>query len=113
MLCCWRFNAPVFTFPKGDTLKLPGTHMSEFNGPGGSSHGSRQTGSLQDECKESLLAVIQKQIIPRLLNVQQFFPFKSGRSLWTLWRASSLNFWNSHNIACAAMPFRPTALWMP
>lgn len=78
MLCCWRFNAPVFTFPKGDTLKLPGTHMSEFNGPGGSSHGSRQAGSLQDECKESLLAVIQKQIIPRLLNVQQFFPFKSG-----------------------------------
>ncbi len=47
--------------------------MSEFNGLGGQSKGFRRTSSLPEDCKESLLAVIEKQIIPRLLNVQQFF----------------------------------------
>lgn len=51
--------------------------MSEFSGSGNSSRGFQQTGGLQEDCKESLLAVIQKQIIPRLLHVQQFFPFKT------------------------------------
>jgi hypothetical protein len=47
--------------------------MSEFNGLGGPSTGFKQAQSLEEDCKESLLAVIEKQIIPRLLNVQQFF----------------------------------------
>lgn len=56
---------------------LLGTRMSEFNGLGGHSNGYKPTRSLEDDCKESLLAVIEKQIIPRLLNVQQFFTGKS------------------------------------
>mgnify|MGYP000184394843 CR=1 FL=1 len=47
--------------------------MSEFNGLGGQSHGFKQSRNMHEECKESLLAVIEQQIIPRLLNVQQFF----------------------------------------
>ena len=77
MLCRWRKVAPVFTFPKGDTLMLLGTRMSEFNGLGGQTQAFKQAGVLQDDCKESLMAVIEEQIIPRLLNVQQFFPTKS------------------------------------
>lgn len=77
MLCCWRIDAPVFTFPKGDTLVLQGTRMSEFNGLGGQSNGLKRANNLPEDCKESLLAVIEKQIIPRLLNVQQFFPAKA------------------------------------
>ena len=78
MLCRWRIVAPVFTFPKGDTLMLQGTRMSEFNGLGGQPQFFRAAGGLQDDCKESLMAVIEKQIIPRLLNVQQFFPAKAN-----------------------------------
>ncbi len=51
--------------------------MSEFNGLGGQSNGLKRTQNLPEDCKESLLAVIEKQIIPRLLNVQQFFPAKA------------------------------------
>ncbi len=47
--------------------------MSEFNGLGGQSNGYKSTPSLEDNCKDSLLAVIEQQIIPRLLNVQHFF----------------------------------------
>jgi len=32
----------------------------------------------QDDCKDSLQAVIKQQIIPRLLNVHQLFPAKPG-----------------------------------
>jgi MerR family transcriptional regulator, light-induced transcriptional regulator len=77
MLCCWRIDAPVFTFSKGDTHVLQGTRMSEFNGWGSPSQGVRRVQNLPEDCKESLLAVIEKQIIPRLLNVQQFFPAKA------------------------------------
>jgi len=48
--------------------------MSEFGGSGGQASGVKRTASLRDDCKDSLLAVIEEQIIPRLLNVQQFFP---------------------------------------
>ena len=47
--------------------------MSEFNGLGGQSRDFKPARNLEEDCKESLLAVIEKQIIPRLLNVQQFF----------------------------------------
>ena len=47
--------------------------MSEFNGLGGHSYGYKPPPSLGEECKESLLATLEKQIIPRLLNVQHFF----------------------------------------
>jgi methanogenic corrinoid protein MtbC1 len=73
MLCCWRNNAPVFTISNGDTHVLQGTFMSEFNGLGSPPDGLNRTRGLPDDCKESLLAVIEQQIIPRLLNVQQFF----------------------------------------
>jgi methylmalonyl-CoA mutase cobalamin-binding domain/chain len=76
MLCCWRINAPVFTFLKGDTLMLQGTLMSGFNNSGGQSHAYQPMASQQDDCKDSLLAVIEQQIIPRLLNVHQLFPAK-------------------------------------
>ncbi|MFM2036618.1 MAG: hypothetical protein RL459_1883 [Pseudomonadota bacterium] len=69
-LANWR---PGFYLLKGDTHLLQGTNMSEFNGLGGQSNGFKRTSSLPEECKESLLAVIEKQIIPRLLNVRQFF----------------------------------------
>ncbi|MFM1906977.1 MAG: hypothetical protein RLZZ591_654 [Pseudomonadota bacterium] len=48
--------------------------MSEFNGLRGQSSGITPMGKLQNDCKESLHSVIEEQIIPRLLNVQQFFP---------------------------------------
>jgi len=51
--------------------------MSEFNGLGGQSNGFKPAHSLDEDCKDSLLAVIEQQIIPRLLNVQQFFSGKS------------------------------------
>jgi methylmalonyl-CoA mutase cobalamin-binding domain/chain len=51
--------------------------MSEFNGLGSPSNGFKPAHSLDEDCKDSLLAVIEKQIIPRLLNVQQFFTGKS------------------------------------
>lgn len=47
--------------------------MSEFRASGGPISGFQQTGSLSTDCKETLSAVIEEQIIPRLLNVQQFF----------------------------------------
>lgn len=77
MQCRWRINAPVFTFPPGDTLVLQGTCMSEFGSLGGQANGMGRAESLRDECKDSLLAVIEEQIIPRLLNVQQFFTAKT------------------------------------
>ncbi len=67
---------PGFHLPQGDAHVLQGTHMSEFNGMGGQSNGFRPTRGLEEDCKESLLSVIEKQIIPRLLNVQQFFSAK-------------------------------------
>lgn len=51
--------------------------MSEFNGLGGQSNAYKPARMPEEDCKESLLAVIEKQIIPRLLNVQQFFAGKS------------------------------------
>jgi methylmalonyl-CoA mutase cobalamin-binding domain/chain len=51
--------------------------MSEFNAMGGQFHGVQHANGLQEECKTSLLAVIEQQIIPRLLNVQQFFPVRA------------------------------------
>lgn len=60
--------------PLGDASVLQGNCMSQFNALSGQSSGFRRTKSLQDDCKESLHAVIERQIIPRLLNVQQFFP---------------------------------------
>jgi len=47
--------------------------MSEFDGLGGQSSGVPQGRIQQEECKESLLSVIEEQIIPRLLNVQQYY----------------------------------------
>lgn len=47
--------------------------MSEFSASGGPSNGFKKTGSVLSDCKESLSAVIEEQIIPRLLNVQRFF----------------------------------------
>ena len=76
MLCRWRINAPVFTFEEGDTLMLQGTLMSGFNNSGGQSHAYQPLASQQDDCKDALLAVIEQQIIPRLLNVHQLFPGK-------------------------------------
>jgi len=61
----------------GDTLVLQGVRMSELNDLGGQSNGFNRNQNLPQDCKESLLAVIENQIIPRLLNVQQFFPSKA------------------------------------
>lgn len=55
--------------------------MSEFNDLGGPSNGLKRTHNLPEDCKESLLVVIEKQIIPRLLNVQQFFPAQAKKAL--------------------------------
>ena len=55
--------------------------MSEFNGVGGQSGGLRQLKSVQEDCKESLHEVIERQIIPRLLNVQQFFSGKAPQAV--------------------------------
>ncbi len=54
--------------------------MSEFSASGGQAGGVKRAASLRDDCKDSLLAVIEEQIIPRLLNVQQFFPGKATNS---------------------------------
>ena len=51
--------------------------MSQFNGMSGHSSGFTSKRTLEEDCKESILTVIEKQIIPRLLNVQQFFSVKS------------------------------------
>jgi methylmalonyl-CoA mutase cobalamin-binding domain/chain len=48
--------------------------MSEFSASGGQAGGVKRAASLREECKDSLLVVIEEQIIPRLLNVKQFFP---------------------------------------
>lgn len=48
--------------------------MSEFNGLGSPSNALKPQNNTLDDCKESLHVVIEQQIIPRLLNVQQFFP---------------------------------------
>jgi methylmalonyl-CoA mutase cobalamin-binding domain/chain len=77
MLCCWRTNAPVFTFIKGDTLMLQGTLMSGFKNSVGQPHLYLPGSSQLDDCKDSLQAVIKQQIIPRLLNVHQLFPAKA------------------------------------
>ena len=76
MLYRWRINAPVFTFPKGDTLMLQGTHMSGFNNSGRQPQSFRSVSGQQDDCKDALQSVIEQQIIPRLLNVHQLFPEK-------------------------------------
>lgn len=73
---------PSFYLFQGDTLVLQGMNMSEFNGLGGQSGGTPKGRGQQEECREALLGVIEQQIIPRLLNVQQFFPDASkDRSL--------------------------------
>lgn len=77
MQCRWRITAPVFTFPSGDTLVLRGTCMSEFGRLGVQVNGLARAESLRDDCKDSLLAVIGDQIIPRLLNVRQYFTAKA------------------------------------
>lgn len=51
--------------------------MSGFNNSAGQPHAYLPVGSLQEDCKDSLLAVIEQQIIPRLLNVHQLFPAKT------------------------------------
>lgn len=51
--------------------------MSQFNDMGGQSGAFTSKRTLEEDCKESILTVIEKQIIPRLLNVQQFFTVKS------------------------------------
>jgi methylmalonyl-CoA mutase cobalamin-binding domain/chain len=66
--------APVFAFTEGDTHKLQGTRMSGFNNSGERPPSAHAAGHPQEDCKESLLEVIEQQIIPRLLHVQQFFP---------------------------------------
>jgi methylmalonyl-CoA mutase cobalamin-binding domain/chain len=66
-------TAPVFTSLQVDTLALQGTLMSEFSGCSDDSKGVQRLANLRDDCKDSLLAVIDEQIIPRLLNVQKFF----------------------------------------
>lgn len=76
MLCRWRINAPVFAFPKGDTLMLQGMLMSGFNNSGRQPQAFRSASGQQDDCKDALQAVIEQQIIPRLLNVHQLFPAK-------------------------------------
>ncbi len=47
--------------------------MSESGGFSDDSKGANQGVNLRDYCKDSLLGVIEEQIIPRLLNVQRFF----------------------------------------
>ena len=54
--------------------------MSQFNDMGGQSGAFTSKRTLEEDCKESILTVIEKQIIPRLLNVQQFFTAKSDLS---------------------------------
>lgn len=54
--------------------------MSQFNDMGGHSSGFASKRTLEEDCKDSILTVIEKQIIPRLLNVQQFFSIKSHHS---------------------------------
>ena len=69
-------HRPGFYPFKGDTHMLQGTHMSGFNNAGGRSQAHNSALSQQEECKDALLAVIEQQIIPRLLNVHQLFPAK-------------------------------------
>ena len=51
--------------------------MSKFNGLGSSSQRPQDSGAANDECKDSLLDVIESQIIPRLLNSQQLISSQS------------------------------------
>jgi MerR family transcriptional regulator, light-induced transcriptional regulator len=69
-------NAPVFTFLKGDTHMLQGTLMSGFNNSGRQPQAFSSASGQQEDCKDALQAVIEQQIIPRLLNVHQLFPAK-------------------------------------
>ena len=66
--------------------------MSEFSASGGQASGVKRAASLQDDCKDSLLAVIEEQIIPRLLNVQQFFPGQATRVAEDGWGAARPEF---------------------
>ncbi len=66
--------------------------MSEFSGLGGQTSGVKRAASLRDDCKDSLLAVIEEQIIPRLLNVQQFFPAKAPAALEDVWGSEQPEF---------------------
>ena len=54
--------------------------MSEFSGSSQASNGSKRVAKLREDCKDSLLSVIEEQIIPRLLNVQQFFTTNTAAS---------------------------------
>lgn len=54
--------------------------MSEFSGSSQELNGVKQLANLREDCKDSLLSVIEEQIIPRLLNVQQFFTTKAVAS---------------------------------
>ena len=47
--------------------------MSEFSGSSQEINGVNRVANLREDCKDSLLSVIEEQIIPRLLNVQKFF----------------------------------------
>jgi methanogenic corrinoid protein MtbC1 len=54
--------------------------MSEFSGSSQELNGVKRAAKLREDCKDSLLSVIEEQIIPRLLNVQQFFTTKTAVS---------------------------------
>ena len=54
--------------------------MSEFSGSSQELNGVKQLANLREDCKDTLLFVIEEQIIPRLLNVQQFFTTKAVAS---------------------------------
>lgn len=47
--------------------------MTEYSGCSDDSKGVQRLANLRGDCKDSLLTVIDEQIIPRLLNVQKFF----------------------------------------
>ncbi len=54
--------------------------MSEFSGSSQELNGVTRAAKLREDCKDSLISVIEEQIIPRLLNVQQFFTTKAVAS---------------------------------
>lgn len=53
--------------------------MSGLNNSACQSQAVNVVSSQQEDCKDSLLHVIEQQIIPRLLNVHQLFPIKASR----------------------------------
>lgn len=69
-------HRPGFYLHQGDTLVLQGTNMSGFSNSVSQPNALQAVPSPQEDCKDSLLAVIEQQIIPRLLNVHQLFPAK-------------------------------------